>query len=228
MDAIVQILILISVILVIIVIRHVIDVRSLINKLKNPPVNEALAEKSTTTESAIADEVEDSSLSEKKRNPAVAFGLVILFVCAFFTFFANTIPQVEFHPPKKVEIDANLTGEDLAKLGKQIFEEKGTCLLCHTINGDGSRAPDLAGIGERAGNRKEGYSSEDYLFESLFYPPKYVVDGYAPSMPPMNKPPASLSVEEMTAVIAFLQSMGGEITITAQTKPDFEKIGSPE
>lgn len=198
--------------------RHLYHINSLTTQLQKLFSNEV-------TDNPVLNE--KVTIKEKKKNPAFAFGIVVLAVCGFFTFFANTIPQVEFHPPKKVEISSELTGEQLVKIGKGIFEGKGTCLLCHTINGDGLRAPDLAGVGERAGKRKEGYSSEDYFFESLFFPPKYVVQGYAPSMPPMHKPPAQLSVEEMVAVIAFLQSMGGEITVTGKTKPDFEKIGKP-
>lgn len=163
----------------------------------------------------------------KRKNPAYAFGIVVILVSAFFTFFANTIPQVEYHPPEKVEIAADLKGEQLAKIGKEIFEGKGSCLLCHTINGDGLRAPDLAGVGEKAPKIIDGYSSEDYLFESLYFPPKYVVEGYTPSMPPVNKPPSQLSEVEIAAVVAFLQSMGGEITVTAKTIADFEKIGTP-
>lgn len=188
--------------------------------------------KGTLSETIAAEEEsgiteEKPELVEKGKNPAYAFGIVIILLCAFFTYFANTMPQVEYHPHEKIEIAADITVEGLVKIGKEIFEGKGSCLLCHTVNGDGLRAPDLAGMGERAGTKIEGYSSEDYLFESLYFPPKYIVEGYAPSMPSANKPPSQLTDGEMIAVVAFLQNMGGDITVTAKTVPDFTKIGTP-
>lgn len=207
--------------LALIAIILIVRVFKLVNIFKASPL---LVEQKATTVDISEEKIEPG---EKKKNPAYAFGIVIIFLCAFFTYFANTIPQVEYHPPENIEIAANLTGEGLAKIGKEIFEGKGNCLLCHTVNGDGLRAPDLAGVGERAGTRIESYSSEDYLFESLYFPPKYVVEGYAPSMPAVNKPPSQLTEVEMAAVVAFLQSMGGEITVTVITKADFEKIGKP-
>jgi len=44
-------------------------------------------------------------------------------------------------------------------------------------------------------------------------------------MPPVNKPPLNLSDEEIVAVAAFLQSLGGKVTVKPMTKPNFEKTG---
>lgn len=161
----------------------------------------------------------------KKKNPAFVFGLTVLLVSFLYTLIANSIPQIEFRPPEKVKITPDMSQRDLARIGKNILNDKGKCLLCHTIGGGGLRAPDLAGIGERAEKRKKGYSSEDYLFESLYYPYKYVVEGYVPSMPPVNKPPLNLSDEEIVSLTAFLQSLGGKVTVKPMTKPNLEKIG---
>ncbi|MFQ5786765.1 MAG: c-type cytochrome [Thermodesulfobacteriota bacterium] len=164
----------------------------------------------------------------KKKNPAFVFGLTVLLVCFLYTLFANSIPQIEFHPPERVNITPDMSQRDLVRTGKKILNDKGKCLLCHTIGGGGLRAPDLAGIGKGAEERKKGYSSEDYLFESLYYPSIYVVEGYVPSMPPVNKPPINLSDEEIVAIVSFLQSLGGEVTVKSTTKPNSEKIGKKQ
>jgi len=164
----------------------------------------------------------------EKKNPAFVFGLTVLLVSFVYTLIANSIPQIEFRPPEKVKITPDMGQRDLARMGKKILNDKGKCLLCHTIGGEGLRAPDLAGIGKRAEKRKKGYSSEDYLFESLYYPNIYVVEGYVPSMPPVNKPPINLSDEEIVAIVSFLQSLGGEVSVKSTTKPNSEKIGKKQ
>ncbi|HEY5867104.1 MAG TPA: c-type cytochrome, partial [Candidatus Tectomicrobia bacterium] len=46
-------------------------------------------------------------------------------------------------------------------------------------------------------------------------PTMYVVEGYQPSMPPIGR---QLSDLEMVALVAFLQSQGGEVTVNGQTR----------
>ena len=72
------------------------------------------------------------------------------------------------------------------------------------------------GAGERAEARfkEAGYkgtagNGAEYLVESLHEPVVYVVEGYQPSMPPLGR---QLSDLEMVAIVAFLQSLGGEVT----------------
>src|SRR6185503_151544 len=76
----------------------------------------------------------------------------------------------------------------------------------------GLRAPDLAGIGGRAAERVPGKSGEEYLRESLEHPCAYVVEGYDCIMPQTIA--QALGPAKVTAVIAFLQSQGGEITVS--------------
>jgi mono/diheme cytochrome c family protein len=66
-----------------------------------------------------------------------------------------------------------------------------------------------------------GLNSEGYLTQALLSPAGYVVEGYPPIMPPADKPPADLTQTELKAVIAFLQSMGGEVT-SRVTSEDLE------
>jgi hypothetical protein len=61
-------------------------------------------------------------------------------------------------------------------------------------------------------------SDVEYFAQSLYEPTAYVVPGFPPAMPPMNKPPFSLTDQEILCVIATLQSLGGTPTVTLQTK----------
>jgi hypothetical protein len=60
-------------------------------------------------------------------------------------------------------------------------------------------------------------SDVEYLLESLSDPNAYIVEGFSPGMPPVDKPPIDLSDMEMLAVIAYLQSLGGTPTVTPST-----------
>lgn len=147
-----------------------------------------------------------------------AFNVVII---AFFLYVGNSIPQLRQDPPKELVLAADASAEDFIKAGQDIFYGKGTCALCHEIGKKGERCPDLAGVGSRAETRikEESYKGKgtngaEYIVESLQDPTIYVVEGYQPSMPPVGR---QLSDLEMVAVVAFLQSQGGEVTVTGQS-----------
>jgi hypothetical protein len=115
-----------------------------------------------------------------------------------------------------------MTTADMAKVGRQIMEGKGFCLTCHTIGKSGAlRFPDLAGVDVRAKSRVPGLSDVEYFAESMYDPTAYVVAGFPPAMPPINKPPIALTDQEILCVIAYLQSLGGTSTVTLQTKHRF-------
>ena len=63
-----------------------------------------------------------------------------------------------------------------------------------------------------------GLSDVEYFAQSLYEPTAYVVAGFPPAMPPINKPPIGLTDQEILCVIAYLQSLGGTPTVTLQTK----------
>jgi cytochrome c2 len=143
-------------------------------------------------------------------------------VIAFFLYVGNSIPQLRQDPPKDLVLAADAPAEDFVKAGQDIFYGKGTCALCHEIGKKGERCPDLAGVGERAETRikEERYKGKatngaEYIVESLHEPTIYVVEGYQPSMPPLGR---QLSDLEIVAVVAFLQSQGGEVTVNGQTR----------
>ncbi|MYE87571.1 c-type cytochrome, partial [Candidatus Poribacteria bacterium] len=111
--------------------------------------------------------------------------------------------------------------ESFVEAGKTIFNGKGSCYSCHTLNpvAPPSRGPDLTDIGVGAATRKPGVGAKTYLIESLYDPTAFLVHGYGKTMTPAWKPPISLSNLEIEAVIAFLQSQGGEVDLTPFEPP---------
>jgi cytochrome c2 len=154
-------------------------------------------------------------------------------VIGFFLYVGNSIPQQRKDPPQELVLSADMAAADFIKAGQEIFFGKGTCALCHEIGKRGERCPDLDGVGTKAEARvkEAGYkgtasSGPEYLVESLHNPVVYVVEGYQPSMPPLGR---QLSDLEMVAVVSFLQSLGGEVTVNGQTRfPKYRGEGGAE
>ncbi len=145
--------------------------------------------------------------------------LFTILVTAFYGYVGQLVPQKETYPPSDTEVGESLTTSEMVNVGREIFEGKGTCVSCHTIgSSEAGRFPDLAGIGASSASRIEGLSDVEYLAESLYEPNSYIVDGFNPGMPPANRPPISLNQQEVLTVIAYLQSLGGQPTVTMQTQ----------
>lgn len=122
--------------------------------------------------------------------------------------------------------------------GESIFWGKGRCFTCHSMGDRGSavRGPNQGVFGEkfpvpigaRAAERaterskKTGqtYTATDYLVESLAEPGAYVVEGYKNEMAIVYAPPIALNLKEVKAVIAYLQSQGGELDLESLEKPN--------
>ena len=111
--------------------------------------------------------------------------------------------------------------EQFVEAGKAIFNGKGSCYSCHTLNPSAplGRGPDLTDIGVGAATRKPGMGAKAYLVESLYDPAAFLVHGYGKTMTSAWKPPISLSNLEIEAVIAFLQSQGGEVDLAPFEPP---------
>jgi putative heme-binding domain-containing protein len=121
--------------------------------------------------------------------------------------------------------------------GEAIFWGKGRCYTCHSLGGQGSavRCPNLGQFGdkfelaigaravERAKERSEEtgvhYTATDYLVESLANPSAYVVEGYKDEMAIVYAPPISLNMDEIKAVLSYLQSQGGDLDMEALENP---------
>jgi mono/diheme cytochrome c family protein len=159
-----------------------------------------------------------------------------------YTIIGNLVPQIESRPQAELQLSPDATPEQLVKAGEQLFYGKGTCALCHSIDpSEAARCPQLGAgplgpaIGTRAEERvkEAGYKGKakdgtEYLIESLTHPQDYLVQGFPPIMPVINKPPISLNNDEIAAVAAFLQSIqGGKVTVTPKLVAAFTGTEAP-
>lgn len=148
----------------------------------------------------------------------IRIGALVLATTAFYTYVGQMVPQSEVLPPEETVLSADMTTEEMVQTGREIMEGKGLCRTCHTIGQSGAlRFPDLDGVGARAGDRVPGLSDIEYLAESLYEPNAFIVPGFNPGMPEINKPPIGLTDQEILCVIAYLQTLGGTPTVTLQT-----------
>ena len=145
---------------------------------------------------------------------------IVLGTLALYTLIANKIPQVQSEVPQTLTLGANVTPEQLVAAGEKVFNGIGGCTTCHGL---GTRAPNLltdekgtGPIGVRCGKREAGKNCKQYLYESLDQPTAYIVAGYQPIMPVMTK---QLSPAQIWSVIAFLESQGGSVDVSASDIP---------
>lgn len=149
---------------------------------------------------------------------APRIGALVLATTAFYGYVGQMVPQNEVQPPEEILIRADLTTPEMVEIGREITEGKGLCRTCHTIGQTGAlRFPDLAGVAGRAAERVPGLTDVDYFAQSMYEPDVFVVPGFNPGMPTINRPPIGLTDQEILTVIAYLQSLGGTPTVTLQT-----------
>ncbi len=147
----------------------------------------------------------------------LTFSLAVIW---FYAFVAGLVPESSTATGPVTA----LPWEDpdaVAEIGAAIFNGKGQCSACHTVDASApkGRCPDLTDIGVNAANRQPGIDAKTYLIESLYEPANYLVPGYGKIMPEVWKAPIALSQLEIEAVIAYLQSQGGEIDPTPYDEP---------
>ncbi len=143
-------------------------------------------------------------------------GAVVVGTIGLYTLIANSIPQIESEVPEELSFTGDVTPEQLIGAGQELYEGAGGCTACHGL---GTRAPNLltaqgsAGpIGARCGERVPGTDCKAYLYQSMTEPNGYVVEGFQPIMPDVRR---TLSNEQIWALVAYLESQGGEVTVTA-------------
>ncbi len=122
--------------------------------------------------------------------------IVALMVTGFYAWFGNSIPQSAWEAPKRKTLSRDMTPRELAISGKEIFKRAG-CGVCHSVVGEELRGPDLS----RIGAERDAETMAIFLYNGTDV------------MPPANKAPAYLDDAEITAVIAYLQSLGGRPTV---------------
>src|SRR5437763_4008087 len=153
---------------------------------------------------------------------------IVLGTLALYTLIANKIPQVQSEVPQTLTLGANVTHEQLVAAGEKVFNRIRGCTTCHGLS---TRAPNLltdekgtGPIGARCGKREAGKSCKQYLYESLDNPTAFVAPGYQPIMPVMTK---QLSPPQVWSVIAFLESQGGTVDVTASDIPATSTTSTP-
>ena len=146
-------------------------------------------------------------------------GGVVIGTLALYTAVANVIPQVQSEVPKNISLGADVTPEQLVSIGQDIYNGSGGCAACHGLG----RAPNLltdergtGQIGARCGSRESGKDCKEYLHEALVKPTAFVPPGYEPIMPDFSK---TMKPAEIWALVAFLQSQGGTVTVTGADIP---------
>ncbi|MEX2528738.1 MAG: c-type cytochrome [Gemmatimonadota bacterium] len=157
-------------------------------------------------------------------------GGVVLATIALFTLIANIIPQVQSDVPMEVAFGADVSPEELVAAGEQLYHGAGGCTACHAETA-GARAPNLAtdyqglgSIGERCGDRVAGMACKEYLFTALVRPMEDMVDDYPPIMPPVDR---AMSPPQVWALVAYLESLGGEVTVSGADIPQTPAGGEP-
>jgi cytochrome c oxidase subunit II len=115
----------------------------------------------------------------------------------------------EFYDPA-IELALN-PPEDPVILGEQVLVTgKYPCANCHVLESlgwGGITGPVMDGIGDRAARRREGYTAEEYLVESLYQSGTYLVPGFGDLMPHFNADPDSenpMPAEDLEAIVAYL------------------------
>jgi len=103
------------------------------------------------------------------------------------------------------------------------------CSGCHVlvdeqfgINWAGVTGPNLEGMGDRADNRRSGFTAEQYLANSIYHPAEYLVPGYGALMNVFqNDDPAApyyMPEQDLQAIVAYLctQTSTGESACNAE------------
>jgi len=149
----------------------------------------------------------------------VRVAALVFAATGFYTYVGQMVPQKEVLPPTETVIRADLTTDDMVKVGQEIMNGKGLCFTCHTLGKTEGpfRFPDMSGVDVRAKTRVPGLSDVEYFAQSIYEPEKFIVPGFNPGMPVINKPPIGLNDQEILCVIAYLQTLGGTPTVTLQT-----------
>ena len=149
----------------------------------------------------------------------VRVAALVLAATSFYTYVGQMVPQKEVLPPQETVIRTDLTTDDMVKVGQEVMNGKGLCFTCHTLGKTEGpfRFPDMSGVDVRAKTRVPGLSDVEYFAQSIYEPEKFIVPGFNPGMPVINKPPIGLTDQEILCVIAYLQTLGGTPTVTLQT-----------
>lgn len=136
----------------------------------------------------------------------LALALLVIFGVLFLVVLFEFQPEEE-RPTARVAdgnygaIVADLLAQGDAAQGDALME-KYTCVVCHRLGVETQIAPSLAGINERAAERRPPMSAAEYIYESIVHPTEYVVEGYPASM--LQDFGARIPDQELGSIIAYL------------------------
>lgn len=166
--------------------------------------------------------------------------IFVLAVLGLFVYLGEVVTEVSGGVAVQVPVEGVSP-----EAGESIYFGKGKCSTCHSVSDRGSaiRGPNH-GVNnrfgtpmglraeERAKERSEAtgrtFTATEYLVESIADPGAYVVDGFKNEMPIVYKPPIKLNADEITAVVLFLQSLGGEVDPKAVVLPEVIKMAAEQ
>lgn len=111
--------------------------------------------------------------------------------------------------PVGTDLDVELPEGDAAR-GKLLFNGKVNgqypCVACHSLEpGSALVGPSLATIGATAATRRDGYTAELYIHESIVLPNAYVVEGFNQGIMPQVFA-AQMTKQDLADLIAFLMT----------------------
>ncbi|MDH3297886.1 MAG: c-type cytochrome [Gemmatimonadota bacterium] len=163
-------------------------------------------------------------------NPWIKVSVFVLVLVALFVWAGEVVSRAS-GSTRRVPL---AEGTSVAN-GEIIFWGPGKCHTCHAVGTQGSsvRGPNLGNSPDgdqmmiRAASRARDRSATlgveltatDYLVESLVAPGIHLVPGFKDEMPIVYRPPIHLDSDELTSVVLYLQSLGGEPDAAAITLP---------
>ncbi len=92
------------------------------------------------------------------------------------------------------------------ELGKKLYAQK-ACVTCHSLDGSTLVGPTFKGLFGKTEELADGTSvtvDENYLRNSILYPNKQVVKGFAPAMPSFE---GQIKDNELDGLIAYIKSV---------------------
>ncbi len=164
------------------------------------------------------------------KNPWIRVALFVVALVALFVWAGEVVSRASGSTLRAAP------GEGISlENGELIFWGPGKCHTCHAVGtrGRSVRGPNMGASADgdammiRAAQRARQRSAElgsdmtatEYLVESLVDPSVHLVTGFKDEMPIVYQPPVHLDPNELTSVVLYLQSLGGQ--------PDSASIAIP-
>ena len=128
----------------------------------------------------------------------------------------TTTGSFELTEQEKKRAAARKVIPPIVKTGEDLYWGRAQCHRCHMVEERGTnlRGPNHQDLGFRAQSQaqKIGLSSgTEYIVQSIMDPSAHIVEGYSDDMPKVYQAPIDLGAEEIKALVAYLQSQGGEV-----------------